>query len=436
MKLVLPMLLLAPLCCGAQVLTLDAAVALAVKENRGVQLSAIDLAKAGEVVAQARTRRLPKIEANVLAGQTLVPMEFAIPMGALGVFAATGPIPAHNATVTTPRTFSGLVNLSMAQPLTQLVKVGLATRDARVGEELARETLHEQQRNTVLRVKDTYYQVAQAQAQISGAKASLAYLIELSALVDRQFAEQTVLQSDVLTMKGQVLQQQYQVLVLENALASSKETLNHLLGRDLRTDFAVEEQPVPGADDLDLAAARANAIAQRSEIRMAGLQTKKADIEIRRQRAEYLPDISVQLSYLSLSHVSFVPKQSVSAALLLQWQPFDWGLTRHKIAELEGGSRQAALSVEDARQRVDLDVNATFRSLTESRAQLATQAAIQETEREKLRVLTHQYQQQAVLLADLLRQQAAVAQASNQYQQALARLWSATAGFDHAIGRD
>ena len=72
----------------------------------------------------------------------------------------------------------------------------------------------------------------------------------------------------------------------------------------------------------------------------------------------------------------------------------------------------------------------------ETRALLDTQAAVQETEREKLRVMMNQYQQKSALLADLLQQQAAVAQADNQYQQALAGFWTAKAGFDHAVGRD
>jgi outer membrane protein len=72
----------------------------------------------------------------------------------------------------------------------------------------------------------------------------------------------------------------------------------------------------------------------------------------------------------------------------------------------------------------------------ETRAFLDTQAVVQDTEREKLRVMMNQYQQKSALLADLLQQQSLVAQADNQYQQALASFWTAKAGFDHAVGRD
>src|SRR5258708_2207139 len=120
----------------------------------------------------------------------------------------------------------------------------------------------------------------------------------------------------------------------------------------------------------------------------------------------------------------------------MEGQPFDWGQKKHKIEQLKSTSQQAALTSQDVEQQVLLDVNMTFRKLMETRSLLDTQSAVQEAEREKLRIMMNQYQQKAALLADLLQQQALVAQADNQYQQALASFWTAKAGFDHAVGRD
>jgi outer membrane protein len=317
-----------------------------------------------------------------------------------------------------------------------LRKIGLAIRESRVGEEMAEESLRQKKQDTAHQVKEAYFQIVQTQTQIASAQESLKYLTELAALTERNLAEQTVLKSDSLNVKAKLSNQRYQLLVLQDTLASQKEALNRLLGRDLATDFSVEEQPMPSAEELDLTAARREATEKRSEIREARLQTKKTELDIRREHAEYLPDISVQLSYVSLPNISFAPKNILSAGFLLQWQPFDWGQKKHKIEELKSTSKQAVLSAQDAEQQVLLDVNRKFRKLMETRALLDTQAAVQETEREKLRVMMNQYQQKAALLADLLQQQALVAQADNQYQQALAGFWTAKAGFDHAVGRD
>ncbi len=420
----------------AQVLALNDAVALAVKDNRNVQISALDMAKAGEATAETKATRLPQISAYVLGGESLTPIDFNIPKGALGVYPSVGPIPAQNASISTPQNFNALVYLTAAQPVTQLRKIGLAIRESRVGEEIAQESLRQKKQETTRQVKEAYYQIVQTQTQISSAQESLKYLTELAALTERNLAEQTVLKSDSLNVKAKLSQQRYQLLVLQDTLASQKEALNQLLGRDLAADFSVEEQPLPTPEELDLAAARKAAVEQRPEIREARLQTKKTELDIRRERAEYLPDISIQMSYISLPNISFAPKNIVSAGFLLQWQPFDWGQKKHKIEELRSTSKQAALTTQDAEQQVLLDVNQKFRKLMETRALLDTQAAVQETEREKLRVMMNQYREKSALLADLLQQQASVAQADNQYQQSLAGFWTAKAGFDQAVGRD
>lgn len=430
------LLLLLGCCCQAQVLTLDDAVALALRENRSVQSSALDVAKAGEATAETRTARLPRLSAYVLGGEALTPVDFTIPRGALGVYPSIGPIPAQTSNISTPQNFNGLIFASAAQPLTQLRKVGLAVRESRLGEDLARENLRQKKQDTAQQVKDAYYQIVQTQAQIASAQEALKYLTELSALTERNLAEQTVLKSDSLNVKAKLSQQRYQLLVLEDALASQKEALNRLLGRDLATEFAVEAQPMPTPEELDLGTAKKAALEQRSEIRQSRLQTEKTELDIRRERAEYLPDVSLQFSYISLPNISFAPKNIVSAGFLLQWQPWDWGQKKHKLEELKSASRQASLTAEDAAQQVTLDVNTKYRKLMESRALLDTLAAQQETEREKLRVMMNQYQEKAALLADLLQQQASLAQADSQYQQALAGFWTAKAAFDRAVGRD
>jgi outer membrane protein len=430
------LLFLASFLCKAQVLTLNDAVAQALKENRNVQIGALDVAKASEATAETKTARLPQLNAYILGSESLTPIDFTIPKGALGVYPTVGPIPAQSASISTPQNFNAFIYASAAQPLTQLHKIGLAIRESRVGEEMAAESLRQKKQDTAHQVKEAYYQIVQTQTQIASAQESLKYLIELSALTDRNLAEQTVLKSDSLNVKAKLSQQRYQLLVLQDSLASQKEALNRLLGRDLATDFSVEEQPLPTPEELDLAAARKEAAEHRSEVREARLQTEKTELDVRREHAEYLPDVSLQMSYISLPNINFAPKNIVSAGFVLQWQPFDWGQKKHKIEELKNTSKQSTLSAQDAEQQVLLDVNQKFRKLMETRAFLDTQAAVQETEREKLRVMTNQYQQKSALLADLLQQQSLVVQADNQYQQALAGFWTAKADFDRALGRD
>src|SRR5580704_13568476 len=208
--LILMLLLLASPLTEAQVLTLNDAVQLAVGENRNVQVSALDVVKAGEVVAQTKTECLPQFKAFALGGESLTPIDYTIPQGALGIYSSTGAIPAQTAHINTPQTLNGLIYASATQPLTQLHKIGLAIRESRVGEEVAQESFRQQKQETAHQVKEAYHQIVQMQTQISSAQESLKYLIELAALTDRNLAQQTALKSDSLNVKAKVSQQRYQ----------------------------------------------------------------------------------------------------------------------------------------------------------------------------------------------------------------------------------
>jgi outer membrane protein TolC len=417
-------------------LTVDEAVAAAMQGNRRVQSSILDVSRAREGTAAVKTERLPHFQLYALGGEALNSINFTIPQGGLGTYPGTGPIPAQNAKISTPQTFTGLVFGQATQPLSQLWKVHLAVLESKIGEELAQESLRRQRQDTAHTVRDLYYQIAQTQTQVSSAEANVKYLVDLQAETDRNLAEQTALKGDSLAVKAKLSQQRYQLLTLRDSLETQKEWLNQLLGRELNTEFSVEVQPVPAGVEVDIAAARQEALSQRAEVREARLQTKRAEVEVRRERAEYIPDISAGITDLSLPNVSFLPQNVVQAGFLLQWQPFDWGLKRHKIESLKDSVKQTTLTEHDAEQQVMVDVKAKFRKLAEARALLDTSTLAQESEREKMRVVTNRYGQKAALLSDVLQQEAAVAQVDADYRKALAAFWSAKASFDYALGRN
>jgi len=420
----------------ASILTLDDAVAIAKKGNRQVQSAALDVERAREETAAVKTSRLPQFQVSMSGGEALRPIGFTIPPGALGMYPGSGPIPAQKSNITTPQSFNSFILTQASQPLSQLWKVHLALVSSQTSEDAAKEKLRQQEQDTAHSVRDLYYQTAQTQTQIESAEAMEKYLGALQGETDRNLAERAALKGDSLAIRAKLSQQRLQLLNLRDTSKTQKEALNNLLGRDLETEFSVELQPVPRADEIELAAARDLALRQRPEIQQAALQTKKAGNEVRRQRAEYIPEISATFTYVSVQNVSFAPQNILNAGFLLQWQPFDWGQKRHKTESLHDAARQAKLSEHDTEQQVLLDVNAKFRGLAESRMGLDTIALTQETEREKLRVMTNRYGEKAALLSEVLQQEAAVVQADSDYQKALAAFWTAKASFDRALGRE
>ena len=418
------------------VLTLDDAVALALTGNRQIQAAALEVDRSREQTAAAKTNRLPQVSTYILGGEALRPMSFTIPKGALGNYAATGPIPGQQSDVTTPQQFTAFVQAQASQPLSQLWKIHLGLIASRISEDLAKAKLRQQRQDTAHSVRDLYYQIAQTQTQIESAEATEKYLAALQGETDRSLTEQVALKGDSLAVRAKLSQQRYQIINLCDTLQTQRETFNHLLGRDLETEFLVEIEPLPRTEETELPTARELALRARPEVQQARLQTKAAENEVRRQRAEYIPDISATFTYISVPNVSFAPQNVLNAGFLLQWQPFDWGQKRHKTQSLRDATKEAALSERDAEQQVSLDVNAKFRALAESRMKLDTSALTQEAEREKLRVMTNRYAEKAALLSDVLQQESAVVEADSDYQKALASFWTAKASFDRALGRE
>ena len=418
----------------APLLTLDEAIRIASGTNRDIHISKIEIIKAQEIVAQAKTNYLPKLDANVLAGVPLQPLNFRVPAGSLGTYPATGPIPATDTNIHSPVKFGAFVNASATQPLTQLFKVNLAVKQARLGIDLAKEGVRAQSQDTVRQVKEAYYQVAELQAQVASARAAVGSLSELSTLTEQRLAQETVLLSDSLTVKAKLKQQRYQLLTAEDAFELQKQNLNRLLGRDLHTSFSVEMLPFGELVECDLDTARKRALEQRPELRGARLQTKIAELDVRREHAKYIPDLSLQVSYLGYQNVNFLPQSTGAVGFAFQWQPFDWGYKKHRIAELKATTEQKATTESDIEQRILLDVEEKFRKLEEARILLDAQTDQREAEKAKLGEVTNRYNQKTALLSDLMQQQAAVSQAEAQYQQALAGFWTARANFEKAIG--
>jgi outer membrane protein TolC len=415
-------------------LTLDDAVRVALTQNVDVENARLDVEKARESRNALAATRWPLLKADGQSGLPLNPTHIHIPKGALGTESDLGPLPSEDVDYQAPQRMTTMIQASATQPLTQLYSLSLGLHEAVISEKLAAETLRLKRQQTAQQVRESYYRIAQSQAQIEAAQSTAKALGETKALMERRLNEQAVLQADVLTSAAQLAQQNYQVLQLEDGLDTQKESFNRLLGRDLGESFSVETMDAPAGDELDLEAARAKALKQRPEVGIADLQLEKAKYDVRKQRAAYIPDIGAHVTYLDFVNISFAPENMTSFGFVFSWQPFDWGQKRHQIAALKSTVTQAAATRGDTNRQVQLDVGTQFRQLAEARLLVTACEANRAAASEKLRDVQNLYAQKAALAADLLQQQASLAQANSQWSQAVAAFWTAKADFHRAMG--
>jgi outer membrane protein TolC len=420
----------------ANQLTLDAAVSLAMANNRQLKRIVLEVEKAEDEVAATRTERLPQFNLYLLESELLTPLNFQFPAGTFGTFPGIGPVPAHNTDISTPLRPTTYIFQTATQPLSQLHRIGLGIQAQEVNVELAREALRQQRQTVADQVKQDYYSLLQTQSALEAANQVVAFYTEFGQLTDRYLAQEVVLKSDALNVKTQLAKAKYDVVKLRDGLESQQEDLNEVLGRDLTTEFGVQVIPELATYELSLAEARRRALDQRPEVREAGLKMKQAQIDVRAERALYIPDVSLSFNYLSPFNVNFVPKNITAVGLMVNWDIFDWGRKKKELAQKTLTVKQADLSQREVEQQILVEVGVRFRKLAESRSLVEVDELARQTEEEKLRVVMNQYRQNAALLKDTLQQEAAVATANAQYREALLSFWTAKADLEKALGEE
>jgi outer membrane protein TolC len=419
-----------------ELLTLEQAIALATSENRYMKNATLDVERAEDQLAATRTHLLPQLNVTAMEIGTVTPLDFKINKGALGTFPSTGPIPANDTKITTNPRFSTFVFASAAQPLTQLYRIGEGIQAQELSRDVASEQVRQQRHTVVNNVKRGYFAVLQTQSALDAAEEYIAATRELERVVGQQVQQQKALKSDLMEVRTQLANAEYNTLTLHNQLMSQKEQLNVILGRDIGIEFSVAPVSMPSSAEADLAKSTDVALKQRPDVKGARLRVQQAEHDHTAKKAEYIPDLNVVATYIHQDATTFLPQNVGFVGLQLNWEPFDWGRKKRESAEKARVIAQAANSVREAEAQTMAEVNSQYRRLQESYSLLQVNQMARETAREKLRIMTNRYAQKAALLQEVLQAHASLANANSQYSRALLAFWTAKADFEKAIGED
>jgi len=417
-------------------LSLERAVQIALENNRDLQSARLQVSKAEDDLGAARTRRLPAFDTEVNLSQLLTPVQFGFPKGAFGEYPGVGPIPSAETTVEVPRQPTAYLFAQVSQPLSQLFRIGLTVKNAETARDVERERVRGHTLSLVNGVKRQYFAILQTQSALAATDEAIDLYKALDRTLQVRVAQKVALRSDSLDVQYRLAEAELSRTTQQNALASQKEQLNALLGRDVRARFAVDPVSAISAFEVDVDAAQRNALATRPDVQEARLKLQQAELDRRIKKSERIPDVSIAASYASNFNIDVLPKNLALVGVQVKWEPFDWGRRGRELASKTHTVDQARLNVREAEDQAVLEINSRFRALNEKRALLRMVEMAQATAREKLRVKTNQYQVQAVLLPDVLQLRAELADSNDRYQQALLAFWTAKADFDQAVGEE
>lgn len=414
-------------------LTLDQAIDLALHNNHAIKIAEFGVTRADEEISVAKTSRLPLLHMYTLVSGNLAKNDIKIPNPAANQFPGLGPF----FLLTDERKPSAVFASTVVEPLSQQYRIGLNIKLERVSQQIAEAKLRQQQNETIDQVKKTYYSILQTKSALRSVEEAVKSYQELDKVTGDYVLQQVALKADHLVVQTRLAKAQYDELDLSSRLATQKDQLNSLLGREIGYEFEVTDVPAFASVASNLVAARKVALEHRPELQQARLTVEQATLARRIKKSEYIPDVSAGFAYLTPRNFpSVVPREFANVGVTVSWEFFDWGRKKHQLAAIDDTIEQAKNGLKETEDQVLVDVGDKLRKLQLTGQALKVAKLFEDSAKENLRVSTGQYKFQAVMLSDVLKSQASLAEATNEYQRALLAFWTAKAEFEKSLGED
>src|SRR5262249_48638491 len=263
-------------------LTLDQAIDLALRNNHAIKIAQFGVARAEENISVAKTSRFPSLHMFTLVSGNLAKNDIKVPNPAANQFPGLGPF----FLLTDERKPSLVFATTVVEPLTQQYRIGLGIKLERVSQQLAQARLRQQQNETIDQVKKTYYAILQTKSALSSQDEAVKSYQELDKVTGDYVIQQIALKADHLVVQTRLAKAQYDELELSSRLATQKEQLNSLIGREVGYEFEVTDAPAFISVQTDLAAARKTALEHRPELQQARLTVDQATLARRLKKSE------------------------------------------------------------------------------------------------------------------------------------------------------
>src|ERR1051326_785734 len=177
-------------------LTLDNAIKLAIENNRSAKNARIEGEKQTDNLAAAKTHRLPTFKLDSLVSQPLSTFDTHFDKGVFGTYPGIGPVPFGDTTITSSTKPTAVTLLQIAQPLTQLKRIGLQIKQQELQRQISQSEVRETQQAIVNNVKRAYYAILQTQGQARAAEESVKLYEELDRVTGEYVMQQVALKTD------------------------------------------------------------------------------------------------------------------------------------------------------------------------------------------------------------------------------------------------
>lgn len=307
----------------------------------------------------------------------------------------------------TRNVYAGAITLT--QPLYMGGKIRAYNKITKYAEELARQQHNLGMQEVILSTDQAYWQVISLVNKKKLAESYLKLLQKLDSDVEKMIAEGVATKADGLSVRVKVNEAEMTLTKVEDGLSLSRMLLCQLCGIDLSTPVVLADEDIddiplmPVTTDFEVETAYAN----RPEIRSLELATKIYQQKINVTRSEHLPSLALMGNYMVTNPSVFNSfenkfKGMWNVGIMLQLPIWHWGEGLYKVKAAKAEARIAQYQLEDAKEKIELQVNQSAFKVNEAAKKLTMAKKDLEKADENLRYATLGFEEGVIAPSNVL----------------------------------
>ena len=328
-----------------------------------------------------------------------------------------------DAFTTDTRNMTGAAVL-LTQPIYMGGKIRAYDRITRLAEEAAGEQHTMEEQDLLVSVDEAYWRIVALQSKKRLAESFLETVKKLDSDVDKIIAEGMATKADGLSVKVKVNEAEVAMIQVDNGLVLSRMALAQICGLPLDTQFVLaDEKKEMTADQARDNSVWVNqnahwdgavetALAHRSEIRALDLAAQVKREQVKVARSEFMPNLALTAGYMVSNPNLYNGFQRKfggmwSVGVMLKVPILTWGDRTYKVRQAKAEAAIAETRVEEAREKISLQVSQNQQKLQEAQQRLATALRSQEQADENLRMANLGMKEGVIPVSNVLQAQTA-----------------------------
>lgn len=438
-----------------EALTLEACRDLAVRNNKELQISAEKIRMANEEKKAARTKYFPQISANgaylwnqkdlnlldmgklnsMLASSLGGLAELPAIQQAMGAVGEAQHLDIQNIWVG---------NVSLVQPVFMGGKIVTYNQITNYAKELAKLMNAQQLQDLLYKTDETYWQVVQLVNKKKLVDAYVDLLRKTNEDVSALIEEGVATQADGLSVKVKLNEAEMAQTQVDNGLALSRMLLAQICGlpmdEPLRlADEVLEDFPLPAEDEV--AVDVNEAFLNRNELQALDLASKIYKKKERIVLADLLPSVAFSANYLVTNPSVFNGFKNdfggmFNVGVIVRVPITAWWEGSYKRNAARAETRIKQLEWEDAREKIELQVNQSVYKVNEAGKKLAASTRNMESAEENLRCANVGFEEGVIPTLNLMEAQTAWMSARSALIDAQIEMRLTQVYLNKALGKD